>query len=314
MTATAAKLLKAKATGLRGTLAQMRKYWYCYVMISGTFALLILFQYYPAFSAFYHSFTIWDGFRPARWNGLANYREIFTSSVIFGRGFLNMMILLIWRLIIVCTAPLMCAGLLFHLKHAKLANFFRLCFVLPIVVPWVVRIYIWRQIYEPNFGLMNEILKSMGLESMLWLSSSKTVLLSIMFSNFPWIDAVSMLIYLAALLAINPEVIDAAVVDGATGWSRFWHVELPLVIPQLRLLIILSIIGGLQDFGWQLLVTQGGPNDASTVPAYEMYHQAMAHQRLGMASAIGVVLFLLILIATLVNNRLIRSNIEYQGM
>jgi len=115
------------------------------------------------------------------------------------------------------------------------------------------------------------------------------------------------------LLAIPTEIIEAAKMDGASSLRRFFRIELPLIIPQVRLIVILGVIGALQNFGWQLLVTNGGPNNSTTVPAWEMYQAAMGEGRFGIASAVGVVLFLIILVLTLINQSYIRSNVEYQA-
>jgi len=295
------------------TLKRVRKYWFCYVMLLGTFSLLITFSYYPAFSAIYHSFTIWDGFRPEQWAGWQNYREIFASDIIFRKGFANMLLLTIWQVVRSATFPLFGAALLYRMRNERLAYFYRLVFVLPLVVPGVVAILVWRQLYEPNFGLFNAILQYFELPASAWLNSPKTALPSLMFMGFPWIDGVGLLIYLAGLLAIPTEIIEAAKIDGASSLRRFFSMELPLIVPQIRLIVILNVIGSLQGFGWQLLVTRGGPNNATTVPAWEMYQSAMTEGRFGVASAVGVVLFLMIFVLTMINQAYIRSNVEYQA-
>ena len=302
-----------KRSLLQETLRGIKKYWYCYLMISGTFALLIAFSYFPALSAFYHSLTIWDGFRPAKWVGLQNFQEIFTSGSVFLKSFTNMLLLASWSVFRALVFPLIGAALIYRVRSEKTAYFFRLLFVLPIVVPGVVGILVWRQLYEPNVGLFNEVLKFFNLKTLSWLNSSQTALPSLMFMNFPWIDGVGLLIYLAGFLAIPLEIIEAAIMDGAGSFKRFFSMELPLIIPQLRLILILNVIGSLQGFGWQLLVTRGGPGYATTVPAWEMYQAAMLTGRFGTASAIGVVLFILIFTLTLINNSAVRSSVEYQA-
>ncbi|MCX6046532.1 MAG: sugar ABC transporter permease [Chloroflexi bacterium] len=274
------------------TLKRMRKYWFCYVMLLGTFALLITFSYYPALSAIYH---------------------IFTSEIIFRKGFANMLLLTIWQVVRSSTFPLLGAALLYRMRSEKMSYAFRMVFVLPLVVPAVVGILVWRQLYEPNFGLFNAVLIGLNMKPLAWLNSPDTALFSLMFTGFPWIDGVGLLIYLAGLLAIPAEILEAATMDGASSIRRFFAMELPLIVPQIRLIVILNVIGSLQGFGWQLLVTRGGPNNATTVPAWEMYQSAMTEGRFGVASAVGVVLFVLIFVLTLINNSYIRSNVEYQA-
>lgn len=291
---------------------RMSKYWFCYLMLTGTFALLITFQYLPAISSFYHSFTIWDGFRTSRWAGLQNYQEMIASPEIH-KGVINMIILGVTRMIYIVICPLAGAGMIYRLRSERWAYFFRLLFVIPVVIPGIVGILVWRQLYEPNVGLFNTILKALSLPTSDWLNAPNSALFSLIFMGFPWIDGVDVLIILAGLLAIPMEVIEAAIMDGASSLRRFFAIELPLLIPQIRLIVILNVIYVLQDFGWQLVVTRGGPISATTVPAWLIYKEAIQGQRYGMASAIGVALFVLVLILTLFNNATIRSNVEYQA-
>jgi raffinose/stachyose/melibiose transport system permease protein len=294
------------------TLRRARKYWFCYLMMLGTFVLLFSFSYYPAISAVLHSFTVWDGFRPANWTGITNYQEILSSDVM-GKAFANMALLVLFQVFRAAVFPLLGAALIYRLRQEKLAYFYRLLFVLPIVVPATVGILVWRQFFDPNVGLLNDVLKMVGLKGLSWLNSESSALFSLMVIGFPWIDGVGMLIYLAGLLAIPGEVIEAAIMDGAGSLRRFFSIELPLVIPQIRLIVILNVIGALQGFGWQLLVTRGGPNSATSVPAWEMYQSAMMAGRFGYASAIGMILFVIIFVLTLINNAAIRSQVEYQA-
>jgi raffinose/stachyose/melibiose transport system permease protein len=296
---------------LRKTLRQMRKYWFCYAGLSATFILLIVFSYYPAFSAIYHSFTVWDGSRQARWNGIANYQEIF-SNPNFLTSYKNLAILSVWAVFRSVSFPMLAAALLYRLRNENTAYFFRLLFVLPIVIPGLVGILMWQQIYQPSYGLLNTVLKAVGMKTLAWLNDPSSALASLMLVGFPWIDGVGMLIFLAGFLGISRDVIEAAIMDGCTSVRRFFAIELPLIVPQLRVVIILSVIGTLQGFGWQLAVTRGGPLKATTVPAWEMYYAAIFDGRFGVGSAIGVILFLIILVITLINLSIIRSNNEVE--
>jgi len=309
-----AALPQAKSqTAFLEILRRVRKRWYCYVMMSGTFVLLVAFAYYPAASAIYHSFTNWDGFRHPEWVGLKNYRSILTSDTIMHSAVPNMVLLGLWQILRAAIFPFLGAAMVYRIRNEKLAYFFRLLYVLPILVPGTVFIQVWRQLYDPNVGLFNELLKFVGMKPLLFLNDPKTALFSLMFIGFPWIDGVGLLVYLAGLLAIPREVIEAAIVDGAGDLRRLVRIELPLVVPQIRLIVILNVINALQSFGWQLLVTQGGPIEATTVPAWEMYRAAMVESRFGAASAMGMLLFVSVFLLTLINNAAIRSNIEYQG-
>jgi raffinose/stachyose/melibiose transport system permease protein len=294
------------------TLRKIGKCWYCYLMMLNTVALLVTFAYYPALSAFYHAFTIWDGYNPARWVGLNNFREVFTMPI-YRKAAQNMALLGSWQVVRAAVFPLIAAALIYRMRSERSAYFFRLLFVLPIVVPGVVQVMVWQQLYDPSIGLFNEILKSLDMKPIAWLNAPQTALPSLMFVDFPWVNGVAMLIYLAGLLAIPSQIIDAAAVDGASSWRRFFSIELPLILPQVRLIVILNAIGAFQNFGWQLLVTRGGPIDATTVPAWQMYNEAILAGRFGIGSAIGVLLFVLIFTLTIINRVSLRSSVEYQA-
>jgi raffinose/stachyose/melibiose transport system permease protein len=133
-----------------------------------------------------------------------------------------------------------------------------------------------------------------------------------MFVGFPWAGGLAMLIYLAGLQQIPGETIDAAIVDGVGSWGRFFYIELPLVLGQVKLLMVLLLIGNIQQFTLPLVMTGGGPGWATMVPGLRMYFVATGESRYGYASAIGVALFLVILALTFINQRYLRSGVEYE--
>ena len=306
------ELAKKRMSPFRRTLLEIKRRWFCYFMLTGTMALLVIFAYYPAFSAFYHSFTIWDGFGPARWAGLKNFREVFTTSV-FRKGFQNMGVLTTWEILRSAVFPLLCAAMMYRLRSEKLAYFFRLVYVLPIVVPWVVAILVWKMFYYPNIGLFNTTLRAVGLTGIGWLTDPDTALPSLMFMGFPWMDGVAVLIFLAGFLAIPLEIIEASIVDGASSLRRFFSIEIPLIVPQIRLIVILRVISSMQGFGWQYLVTKGGPVYSTTVPAYRMFTEAFGSARYGLGCAVGTLLFVVIFAITLINNKVIQSEVEFEA-
>jgi ABC-type sugar transport system permease subunit len=134
-----------------------------------------------------------------------------------------------------------------------------------------------------------------------------------MFIGFPWVSGVAVLIYLAALNNIGEDILDAAKLDGAMGFTRVRTVDFPLVLGQVKLLSVLAIIGSLQGYAMQLVLTKGGPGYATEVPGLVMYQEAFSYQRLGYACSIGLVLFLVILALTYLNLRYVRSSVEYQA-
>ncbi|MCE5260306.1 MAG: PQQ-binding-like beta-propeller repeat protein [Chloroflexi bacterium] len=284
-----------------------------YLFLLPTFALLLIFNYYPAISGLWHGFTRWTPGLRATWVGLDNYIAAFKNPYLrVGIG--NALIIIITgfaKLIM----PLIVAELIFNLRSSKLQYILRTAYVIPLIVPGVVSILMWVNIYDPNYGLLNKALEALGMENLIrvWLGDPQTALPSIIFMGFPWIGAFPLLLLYGGLITIPTDLFDAAKVDGATFWQRFIHIDLPLLMSPIRTLIILGFIGGVQSFESIFLTTMGGPGHATYVPALELYFQATKFNRMGMASAIGTLLFIFILGGTILNMKYVRSSTEYQA-
>ena len=291
---------------------EMRRKAPLYLFLVPTVLFLLVFMYYPAFTALRLSLYQWDGFSPPRWVGLDNFQRLFTDSVMRA-SIGNMLILTLARIAIVLTTPLLAAELVFSLKNQRWQYWYRVIFVVPLVVPEVVTYLIWKFIFNPAVGLANVMLGNVGLAMLTneWLGSHQTVLLSLALVGFPWIAGINFLIYLAGLQNIPREILDATAVDGATGLRRFRLIDLPLIMGQIKLLLILSVIFTLQHFVLVLIMTNGGPGYASMVPGLLMYEAAFQDGRFGYACAIGTALFVVIFILTYINMRYIRAETEH---
>ena len=286
----------------------------CYLLLIPTFGLVLLFNYYPAVSALYHSLFEWNGANVNRFIGVENFVKMAGDPTIWlSMG--NLVKLTLVSLIINLTFPLAAAALIYHLRQLRMAYFYRVLFVVPMVVPGVVVLMIWRFIYHPNIGLLNEFLNVIGLGDLArpWLGDFQLALYAIIFIGFPWVAGIGTLIYLAGFQAIPTELMDAAAIDGASVWKRFWLVELPLVASQIKLIVILTVIGSFQGFATIFVMTNGGPGTTTMVPGLYLYRNAMQYGKMGYACAIGTVLFVLTLILTYLNTRYIRSSVEYTG-
>ncbi len=283
-----------------------------YLFLLPTIVFLLIFMYYPAVTAVRLSFYQWDGFSPERWVGLSNFERLFTNSVMLS-SINNMLILTLARILIVLTTPLIAAELVFHLLSDRWKYWYRVIFVIPLVVPDVVTYLIWQFIFNPSVGLANVLLNNLGLSFLAneWLGDHRTVLLSLALVGFPWIAGINFLIYLAGLQNISREVLDAAAVDGATGFRRFWLIDVRLIMGQIKLLLILSIIFSLQSFVLILIMTNGGPGYSSMVPGLLMYEAAFQDGRFGYACAIGTAIFVVIFALTYINMRYIQPDTEH---
>jgi raffinose/stachyose/melibiose transport system permease protein len=277
-----------------------------YIMVLPTVVMLLIFFYYPAVNGFLTSFQYVD-VRGAEWVGLDNYQRLF-NDVRLRQSFTNLIFLAACNVIIVTTVPLLVAALIFRVKNAAAQYWWRIIFVIPIVVPAMATILVWRWMYSADGGL-NILLNLIGLGHLTrsWLGDRDVVMWALVFTNFPWVAGINFLIYFAGLQDISQEVLDAAVVDGATSLRRFISIELPLLRPQMRLLVLLTLIYWMRSFELPLIMTNGGPGYASMVPGLRMYYAINRDFDLGYGSAIGTILFLIVLITTLVQLRLTRS-------
>jgi len=152
-------------------------------------------------------------------------------------------------------------------------------------------------------GLLNQSLQSLGLAGLTanWLGDPGLALGAIIGMGFPWIGAFGLLIYLAGLMGLSADIYDAYTVESTSTLRRIWHLDIPLVMGQTRLLIILTFIGSVQDFQTVLIMTRGGPGMATYVPALRMYNEAFVYGHFGYGAAIGLLLFVLVLAMTVVN-------------
>ncbi|MCY4080226.1 MAG: sugar ABC transporter permease [Caldilineaceae bacterium] len=283
-----------------------------YLMVVPTLAFLLVFQYYPAVSGLYRSMFDWNAGLAGNFVGLSNFVELFTDDDVFIRSLKNMALLTIWYLVAFVGLSTGVAVLIHRIRNEGSKYFFRLFMILPVIIPAVVLILLWKFIYDSTIGPLNAILIGVGLQDWThaWLAEPKIAIYAVMFRNFPWIDGISVLILLAGLQAIPVEIIESGLLDGASGWRRLRYIELPLITGQIKLLIVLTIMWGVQEYSAVWAMTQGGPIDSTQVPGMWMYFNAFRISRMGYASAIGVVMFLITLVATILNMRYIRSQ-EY---
>lgn len=298
---------------VRRTLISMWRSRGSYFLIAPTVILLLIFNYYPAASGLYHSFTEWQPGVSTEWVGLAQFEKMMDSQY-FWIGMKNAVILAITAFLKLAV-PLLVAELIFHIRNGFLQYAVRTLFIVPLVVPSVVGILLWVNIYDPNIGLLNESLRALGMEHLTrtWLGDRNTALAAILAIGFPWISPFALLIFYGGLISIPAELFDAARVDGATWWNRFLRIDIPMIMSQIKLLLILAFIGSVQEFQLIFLTTGGGPGNVTYTPALELYYNATRFSNFGLASAMGTFLFLIILGGTIINLRYVRSQTEYEA-
>ncbi|GBG07784.1 MULTISPECIES: carbohydrate ABC transporter permease [Paenibacillus] len=275
-----------------------------YAGLLPSFGLLAIFSYYPFFNSFYTSLLDSNGVNHSKFVWLANFVELLTNDAEFYPALKVMAVFAVADVVKAVSVPLFVALMIHHLRSERAKYIFRVLLVVPAVVPSMVGLLLWKSFLSET-GMINELLKVIGMGQFAtsWLGNEDTVIGALIFIGFPWVNGVGTLILLAGLINISKELYDAGRVDGVSAWRRMWNIEIPLILPQLRLLIILTIIGSIQSYESILIITQGGPYGITNVPGLMLYNNAFSYGRVGYASAIGIVLFLLIIGFTYINNR-----------
>lgn len=272
--------------------------------------LVIIFNYIPIVQSFIYSFYKWSGGTKKTFLGLRNYVSLFTSEV-FYISLWNQLIILLTRTVFMIVPSLLVARLIFGLKSRPGAsNFFRLIFVIPVVIPPIVVLLIWQFIFDGEIGLLNALLNLVGWGNLAhaWLGDPNTALGSVIAIGFPWIQGTSMLIFLAGFLAIDESIWDSVLLEGVKPFRRLISIDLPLILGQLKLNIILTIIQLMQDFVGVMILTDGGPGTATMVPGLLLYKNAFSYAQMGYANAIGVVMFVVILALSILNSKIGKEN------
>jgi raffinose/stachyose/melibiose transport system permease protein len=286
----------------------------CYALLVPTYVLLIVFTFIPVAWAFSTSLYRYEIGAESEFIGLANYYEYFGDPT-FVASFATMLFLTGFALVARLTMPLFVAKLIISLPTERGRHFYRILFLVPIVVPLVAMQLIWRGMIYGEFGFVNQFLGAIGCGQWArgWLTDPSTALWAVAFIGFPFVGGFEVLIYYAGLASIPESVNDSARIDGATGLRKFFVIDVPMIMNQIRLIVALTIIAGVQAFEHIYVITEGGPGFKTLVPGLWMYYNAFSFQRMGYACAIGVVLFFVIAVLTLLNLKYLRSTEELQA-
>lgn len=278
-----------------------------FAFIAPAFIFFTLFIIIPTVSSVYYSFTSWDGVSPTvKFIGLANYKEIFTSAR-FGNALKNTVILTFFISILENGFALGLALMVDHVKWGK--NLFRSAFYIPVLISGIVSGFIWKIMYNYNFGTLNAALDNMGLSNMKqdWLGNTSLTLLMIGVVLI-WKGAgYYMIIYLASLQSVSPDLIEAAQIDGASPWQRFKAITVPLISGAFTINFTLSLINGLKVFDQINVMTDGGPGFTSETLVYLLYKVGFNEGRQGFGTAVGIMLLFIIIILNTLQQKFLRS-------
>ncbi len=277
-----------------------------YLALLPTFALIAIFNYWPVYSAFKHAFYRWDPGGIHIYIGVGNFVRL-VHDPIFWKSLKNLMIIILVNSTIKIAIPLVVAVMIFHLTREKTRYLYRVLFVIPMVVPTMVTILIWSYIYS-DAGMLSEFFRSVGLEQFnrAWLGSPSTALASVLGVGFPFVSGLALLVFYAGLMNISESIFDAARIEGARSVQLFLNIELPLLFRQVRVILVLTLLGAVQGYEIFLILTRGGPGYETMVPGLWMYLNGFSFNEMGYACCIGFVMFVFMLAITITNLKFIQ--------
>jgi raffinose/stachyose/melibiose transport system permease protein len=256
-----------------------------------------------AMSVFY-SFHDWNGISPKIWSGIDNYVKLFDDPVVW-KALQNSLYLTLGALIVQLPVGLVMAALLSI--GLRGSNFLKTIYFTPVMLSTAVLGILWGQIYDPNFGLLNNLLIKLGLESwtQTWLGDESTALLSVIAVVAWQFIGFYIVVYFAALQNISDEVLESARMEGAKEWTIFFRIQIPLIWPTITFTVLNCVINSLKYFDLIYIMTNGGPNHSSEVLASYMMSNAFKQMDFGYGSAISTFLLLFGLVLALVINKLL---------
>jgi len=275
-------------------------------------ASFAIFWIYPVIRGFLGSFTAWRGFEPrAEFVGLHQYARAFRDPVFT----ISLRNTFYYALLTVPLDIVLALSLALAVQASgAVKGYLRAAYFLPVVTSTIATALVWKWLYQPSFGLINQLLELAHLPTQRWLISTRMAMPSIAIYAIWKSLGFNMVIFAAGLTTISETYYDAAKVDGANHWQVFRRVTLPLLQPTLTFVVITAVIGSLQVFGPVYVMSgdpPGGPNNSTMVVAVLQWTTAFRDLELGYGSAMGLVLFFIILALTLVQLRVLRTRWEY---
>jgi ABC-type sugar transport system permease subunit len=280
-----------------------RKYAIAYLFIAVPVLSMIVFLFIPMIISFWWSLNDYSGLQPPRFIGLQNYVQLLTNDKVFTKSFVNTTLFVLMGMGIGPTLGLLTALLLN--QNVRFQSIFRTAYYLPVMTSLVVVSTIWLMLYNHN-GLFNTILLNLGFSRVGWLSDPKVSLISVAIASIWQGFGFETVIFLAALQSIPREWYEAAMIDGAGTFQRFWYITVPSLRSVIAFVYIYGIIGSYQVFDQVFVMTLGGPVYSTSTIVYFLYSK-FRDLRLGYASAIAYLLFAVLVVFSFIQWRYSRS-------
>jgi len=282
-----------------------------YLFLAPTIIGILVFTAGPVLISFGLSFFKWNVFQPPVFIGLENYQRLFTSSQI-AVSFRNTFVFVILSVLLQISLALTIA-LAIHRRMATWARYyFRTAFFMPYLMSGAAVAIVLSYLLHTNFGAVNYYLGLLGIPPVPWLISSSVALYTIVIAATWQHLGFVLVIFMGGLGNISPEVLEAADVDGATGWRRIRYIILPMLSPTVLFAAVVGVIGGIQIFDLPYVMTRGGPGDSTRTVVLTMYEAAFKNQEIGYGSSIAFILFLVIMMVTIFQFVMSRKLVFYQ--
>jgi len=274
---------------------------YVLFLIPGLLAFLVV-VFIPFVANIGISFTKWKGIGTPVWVGFDNYTRAFHDTS-FWASFQNNLRLIMAMTVVPTIIGLLLAVFLFdnitnHFGKGA-ASFFRAGFYLPQIIPMVVAAIVWRWIYQPDWGILNWLLKALGQPTHNWLGDRSTALKAIM-GMLVWFQiGYPLVIFMAALQRLDPELYEAAALDGASWFQSLFRITVPLIRPEIFVVVLTTAIHALKVFGPVYAMTRGGPGTATIVASYFAYKNFFERSNVGYGATIATLLTIIIILLTI---------------
>jgi multiple sugar transport system permease protein len=310
-TSTPAARLAVRVVGAR-TREQARQAVWGYVFATPWILGLLLFIVGPMLYTMVLSFTDYNGLSAPKFTGFSNYVKAIVDDELFWPALLKTFYYASVVVPIGIIGSLLCAMMLN--QGIPYVNVYRTIFFLPHLTPTVATSVLWLYILHPRMGPVNLLLGFLGVPSPGWLEDTTWAIPSlIIISLWSSLGGNRMLIFLAGLQGVPVELTEAAEIDGASAWGRFWHITIPMISPTIFFNLVLGVIGALKVFGLAFVATRGGPYYATWFIAVHIYQQAFKYYRLGYGCALAWIFALILLVFTYIQVSSSRRWVYYAG-
>ncbi len=282
--------------------------WWGYLFIVPPFIGVAVFLLYPLLNSLYISFTTYDFSSSPEWTGTSNYEKMLVDDPLVWKTLGNTFYAAL-GVPLGIVVSLLIAILLNQKIRGR--NFFRLLFFLPTICSIVAMTLIWQWIFNSDFGILNYLLSKIGIQGPAWLSDANWSMPAMIFQGIWGGLGVNIILYLAAFGGVPSSLYEAAEVDGANAWHKFWSITVPGISPVTFYILITSLIAALQDFARFQLMTGGGPDFSTTTIVYYLFNTTFKYNDMGYASAIAWFIGIIIMIIVGINFLLSRRWVHY---